>query len=599
MNFNIPDLIRTIKRIKEANILPNYIKYIQFPFFRNIELDQKINFDFPLTAFIGSNGSGKSSTLHALYGCPEGKTPYDFWFSSEVDPVEYQLENRGLRHSFFYGFNDGNNIELQVVKARIRRAGNPNYWETSRPILSYGMNKPPYDRERNEPINKNVVYFDFRSELSAFDKYFYFEIPPSYLVNNKKQEFIRYKSKMLRNLFNEEYEIANDSVGKPLNESIVVLNNDELSVISYILGRNYSQIKILKHRLFHNWGFSIKLRNDFHEYSEAFAGSGETATVRLVHELLNSVEGSLVLLDEPEVSLHPAAQKRLKIFLLNQIILHKHQIIIATHSPNLIEELPKEAIKIFAQKIDNGKFIIKENILPEEAFYFIGQQINDKINLIVEDKLAKKIIERVLEKIGPEVNNRFVTQLIPGGAETIMKNYIPVHCNTNNYKYFFVFDGDKKRVENLFDILTLSEQDKTEDFLRNKIMEQTGCNIKFYVDGNTEGGNSTQRIKLMMEFLKYFRTQVKFLPNATPEDIIWSDEILGQKLNQQDFESNHVRIISLANNKHKIFETSKLLFGVATQYEAFEDILVTEWLQKEDALYKNIFEMIKDIESNF
>ena len=91
MNNELSDLIKIIQQIKAANVLPNYINYIQFPFFRNIELDQRINFDFPLTAFIGPNGSGKSSTLHALYGCPEGKTPYDFWFSSEIESCRVSI----------------------------------------------------------------------------------------------------------------------------------------------------------------------------------------------------------------------------------------------------------------------------------------------------------------------------------------------------------------------------------------------------------------------------------------------------------------------------------------------------------------------------
>ena len=494
---------------------------------------------------------------------------------------------------------DENDVELQVVKARIRREDNPNYWETSRPILSYGMVRPPYERERNEPINKNIIYFDFRSELSAFDKYFYFETPPAHLINNRKQEYIRYKSRMLRNLFNQNYGIASDSAGNPLNEPIIFLNDEELKMVSYILGRQYIKIEILRHRLFRNWGFSIRLKNIFHQYSEAFSGSGETATVRLVHELSKANEGSFVLLDEPEVSLHPAAQKRLKIFLLNQIIKNKHQIVIATHSPNLIEDLPKEAIKVFSQKIDNGKFIVKENILPEEAFYFIGQQINEKINIIVEDKLAKKIVERVLEKIGPEVYNRFDVRLIPGGAETIIKSYIPIYCNTNNQKYFFILDGDKKKVENLFDVLTLQEQDKNETFLKGKIREQTGCEIKFYVDGNSEGGNAPQRINMMIDFLRYYRSQIKYLPNATPEDIIWSEEVLQQKLNPLDYEQNQQRIISLEDKKKKIFETSKILFGVETQNEAFEDILIKEWLQREDIPFQKIVEIIRNIESNF
>src|SRR5690606_39346468 len=61
-------------------------------------------------------------------------------------------------------------------------------------------------------------------------------------------------------------------------------------------------------------------------YSEAFAGSGETAIVILVHKIFNATNESLILLDEPETSLHSGAQKRLMSFLIEQCIKKKHQI---------------------------------------------------------------------------------------------------------------------------------------------------------------------------------------------------------------------------------------------------------------------------------
>ena len=60
-------------------------------------------------------------------------------------------------------------------------------------------------------------------------------------------------------------------------------------------------------------------------------------------------ENSLIILDEPEVSLHPGAQEELKIFLLEQILIKRLQIIISTHSPKFSEFLPDDAIKLFYQ----------------------------------------------------------------------------------------------------------------------------------------------------------------------------------------------------------------------------------------------------------
>lgn len=93
-------LIEDIKAIKDANKFNNYIDFIQFPFYRNLQPNTRITFEFPLTVFVGQNGSGKSSTLHAIQGCPDGYTPYKFWFDTKVDPIQY-YDDENRRHSFF------------------------------------------------------------------------------------------------------------------------------------------------------------------------------------------------------------------------------------------------------------------------------------------------------------------------------------------------------------------------------------------------------------------------------------------------------------------------------------------------------------------
>ncbi|MFR5081548.1 MAG: hypothetical protein ACLTEE_02410 [Anaerobutyricum hallii] len=66
MNKDIND----IKRMKEKGLFKNYIEYIVFPYYKNLVPGTKINLKFPITILVGKNGSGKSSTLHALYGAP-------------------------------------------------------------------------------------------------------------------------------------------------------------------------------------------------------------------------------------------------------------------------------------------------------------------------------------------------------------------------------------------------------------------------------------------------------------------------------------------------------------------------------------------------
>lgn len=103
--------INTIKRMKENGVFKKYIEYIVFPYYKNLVPGTRINLEFPITILVGKNGSGKSSTLHALYGAPHWKSCSDFWFSTEVDPIK---ETGGREKiDFFMAIEKINNQRLK------------------------------------------------------------------------------------------------------------------------------------------------------------------------------------------------------------------------------------------------------------------------------------------------------------------------------------------------------------------------------------------------------------------------------------------------------------------------------------------------------
>ncbi|WP_146672282.1 AAA family ATPase, partial [Escherichia coli] len=99
--------------------------------------------------------------------------------------------------------------------------------------------------------------------------------------------------------------------------------------------------------LFCTRGGTALLSSDKLTYTESFAGSGEFAIVSLILNIYSAKPNSLILLDEPEVSLHPGAQKRMMDVLYSIVEQKKHQVVISTHSPVIVNTLPKDAIKLF------------------------------------------------------------------------------------------------------------------------------------------------------------------------------------------------------------------------------------------------------------
>lgn len=590
--MDIPALINEINRMKARSAFKNYIDYIQFPYFRNLEKNTRISFEFPLTVFVGQNGSGKSSTLHALFGAPKKNTPYDFWFSTAVDPIQ-EVSAGGDRHCFFYVYKDNRGRELEVLKLRILKRDNPDYWETSRPVVGYGMQKLPGGK-RNQPIEKDVVYIDFRSELSAFDKYFYFKSPRKSKTIKTKQDLLRRESVFLKKIIDGKEQIVT-RYREQKNKKLHVLTAGELKDISYILGKKYVSGKYIYHKLFEEWGYSVIFETSSYVYSEAFAGSGEMAVVKLVLDVLNAKQYSLVLLDEPEVSLHPGAQKRLKHFLLEQTRKKQLQVVISTHSPSIIEDLPSNAIKVFSQ-LPSGKFNVRNGITPDEAFYHLEQTNPARKTIIIEDFLSKEIIDGVLKELGSATASLFQVNFYSGGASIIKNHFINVYSHANELNKFIIFDGDQKKVEAHFNPDQIIQAEQTNERFRQEIQTQTEIDIPFYPDGNPDAGaRADQEKELRKNYLKFYLRNVFYLPLTIPEEIIWNQELAENFLSAMGKEVFIGRINATNDFKEKFLLVAEAMTGDRKNINTPEKMFLEKWLNDKPETYNQVVAIISTI----
>lgn len=585
-------LVDTIKTMKRNGAFKTYIDYIRFPYYRNLEKNTKINFDFPLTVFIGKNGSGKSSTLQAVFGAPADKSVGNFWFSTELDPIQESESDE--RHCFIYGYKIQNEI-LEVLKTRIKKAKKPDYWEPSRPIKKYGMKL--MGGERNSAINMDVLYLDFRSILSAFDKYFYFG-DTKRLKSKTKQDYLRSKSKHLKNVINNHKIYKNRGVDQ--NRDSVIISGEELNVVGRILDKNYVSAQIIEHKLFDSWGFSVIFETEKLTYSEAFAGSGETAIFKLVHEVQHSEPGTLVLLDEPEVSLHPGAQYRLKLYLLEKIKEKRLQVIISTHSPFFSEFLPQSAIKVFLES-PNEKIRVSDHLTYKEAFLSIGHDI-EKVTIIVEDRLAKRLMGKILKNMDANLSKLFNIEYYPGGASVINKDII-IYSRSERPNIYILFDGDQKPSKQVPDISSIPQKKLTNVFLTQAIKEVTGSKITFYPDGGKQGGDKNQETEMKKEYLNYYRENVFYLPASIPEEIIWDSEYSKSLLKITLGEGN---VTNEAAKKIGQAVGYKAKFGTLAEYmdssiDSLHDLFIKAFINGRGEFWNdiiNIINVIKEKESS-
>jgi len=397
------------------------------------------------------------------------------------------------------------------------------------------------------------------------------------------QDFLRKRAHYLK----RAYELGRGGIvprfKKATHNAVERLNEPALKAASRILGRRYASAALIKHRLFGFWGFSIFIESECGTYSEAFAGSGESAVLLLVHEVLSAQEKSLLLLDEPETSLHPGAQIELQKFLLEQCLHKKHQTVLCTHAPNLVAGLPPDAIKVFRSNVD-GKFFVTENVRPTEAFFYLGQIPANKITILAEDKLCSAIMIRALAEFGVAFASAFEVKVPPGGAKSLFQEAV-IHSRETESRIILFFDGDQKPDKEIFspDELLIgidSDPGKAVLFLRDKVKEATGSEIKVHTDGGREGGSKAQERDGLKKYLRFLRENCFFLPTKIAEELIWNDETaenLLKILDKQAASLTSDQIAATVEFKEKFRLLTSAIKGTDTSDDigAVEEIFLT------------------------
>lgn len=515
----ISQLVDTLEKFKPGKPLKNYIAYAVFPKFKSIEPGARVDFDFPLTALVGANGIGKSSLLHALWGMPYGYSTSRFWFSTALDPI---AGTRTSPQRYFYGhWNESFNGIVETRKSRVGKK--LDYWEPGKRSGPDGMAALPEGEfdgkstDRWNPVRRDVVYINLKATFGSFDRYFYFDEGEG-LSGGLKHQVMLKEAQRLKVIKDENRQSYSLGRRERLFENRD-LTKEELDQVSKILGRPYDSARLIKHSLYpgnRGQDLSVIFRRGL-EYSEAFAGSGEIAAVSAVVQILAAEEYSLILLDEPETSLHPGAQRAILRFLLEQIKAKKHQVVISTHSSDFLGGLPHQAIKVFEDN-GNAQCRILPKSSPGAAFKRLGKIPENRHRIVVEDKLAALLVAHAAKGLDPGDADSLEIRVAPGGAESILKYLVP-SAMVSGDSVFVMLDGDKRNVVQFSDPNAIPPD--RHKGLGDLIKSEFGVEPTFHIPGgNDTAGHLAAKINAQLAYLAWARKGIAYLPKPLPEQVV-------------------------------------------------------------------------------
>lgn len=310
--------------------------------------DTLIDIESPVTAFCGVNGTGKSTILQvaaAAYQPISGKRYYvsTFILAGTLD---------------YKPFEDTASIEFSYAEPR---ASSGAITVRSLTVTRSGSSWSGYDRQPQ----RLVVYLGvaFYTPHADRDDYFKSLIHDCTFISRSQSAVNDVAAKWVSQILLCKYEAAHvNSMRKKW-------------------GRTFTQLVSAK-------------RVDGPHYSESNMGSGEARLYALVLKLESSPEKSLVLIEEPETSLHPSAQYELGKYLADVAGRRKLQIFLTTHSEYLLLALPEKS-RIYLKREANRIFPIP-GIGVRQAVSLMDNLAVPSIYILVEDDVAQAIVVELL-----------------------------------------------------------------------------------------------------------------------------------------------------------------------------------------------------------
>ncbi len=366
-----------------------------------------------LTAIAGQNGTGKSTILGLLgHPCklkPNIKTFDNKKFETEYSEIfkfSYPDYDKPKEHLYSIYFDDGDSREvtssvrtenntLRLALPKKAEQGKVNY-----PVIYLGLKRLiPLAQESKIDIVGHTLTPDEQ-------KFFSFSHNQILLLNDKvSTEAVKARTKHFVAAKTDKYDAIGNSAGQDNIGQIIT------AIISF---------------------------------------------QRLKTKLGDEYRGGLLLIDELDATLFPAAQKKLIEFLFKQSSNLDLQIVFTTHSLEILEQLmtipySHQAKVCYLHNTQGSIKVAEENnlmkIIADLKVEVVPRQVQEKkVEIYLEDKEAQQFLKAILI---PALSKKIRIQNTPFGCrelEKLAKRKIPAFKQS-----IFVLDGDvsKTSIQNI------------------------------------------------------------------------------------------------------------------------------------------------------
>jgi len=354
--------------------------------------DTSIEFESPIVAFCGLNGTGKSTLLQILASAYNTATDADeryyikdFIVTGTLDPAPFQQDAY---------------VEY-------------TYWQPAKPD---GSRSP-----RTLTLSRDAESKRWRGYRRQPQRTIYFAGIGLYLPRVEMRDFIVQQAPKLT------------------VTTTTAIPERSKNWICKILACNYDVVHSNAVQFNNRSDTVVTVARYGATYSETNMGFGEGRIQHIINVLESLPDRSLVILEEPETSLHPSAQHELGVYLIDVCIQKRHQIFISTHSKYLLTALPEKS-RVYLDRTPQGlRWYV--GMSTTQAVSLMTGGHDKALHILVEDDVAEAILSELLRLADPPFL-RAVKIYIGGDTDALQKTMKTI-ANTS-LPVAAVRDGDKQ-----------------------------------------------------------------------------------------------------------------------------------------------------------
>lgn len=223
----------------------------------------------------------------------------------------------------------------------------------------------------------------------------------------------------------------------------VVLDNDEIKHINYILGKEYSVCEIYELELDDKIFPYFRVSDNSLNYGTENMGHGEVAALYIYWKLKSSRNNSIFLIEEPETYLSTLSQKKIMNVIANFSLQKSLTVILTTHSSEILTKIPVQDIKLFIEDFNNRLIQLSNAVDRREYLSSLGLTPPKKGVILVEDNVAAIVLEHLLMSRARNIDLDYeiVKWKSESEIQTTLKNF-PIDISWFNL--YGIFDGDQR-----------------------------------------------------------------------------------------------------------------------------------------------------------